>query len=128
MSISQLARQIKESPTLKLNEEALIMKERGEPVINMSAGQPQNRAPITAILGSAAKLKTGDIKYTPVDGVRPLKQAIIRYTEENYGRLPAPENVIVSTGAKCTMPCFPYSIHRTKLSSWPRTGSVIRRW
>jgi len=100
MSISQLARQIKESPTLKLNEEALIMKERGEPVINMSAGQPQNRAPITAILGSAAKLKTGDIKYTPVDGVRPLKQAIIRYTEENYGRLPAPENVIVSTGAK----------------------------
>ena len=100
MSISQIARQIKESPTLTLNEEALLMKERGEPVINMSAGQPQNRAPITAILGSAAKLKTGDIKYTPVDGLRSLKKAIIRYTEEHYGRLPAPENVIVSTGAK----------------------------
>lgn len=100
MSISQLAKQIKESPTLKLNEEALLMKERGEPVINMSAGQPTNKAPITAILGTAAKLKTAEMKYTPVDGTRSLKKAIIRYTEENYGRLPAPENVIVSTGAK----------------------------
>ncbi len=100
MRISQLAQQIKESPTLKLNEEAMLMKERGAPVINMSAGQPANKAPITAILGSAAKLKTGEMKYTPVDGLRSLKQAIIRYTEENYGRLPAPENVIVSTGAK----------------------------
>jgi aspartate aminotransferase len=100
MSISQLAREIKESPTLKLNEEAMLLKERGEPVINMTAGEPKNKAPITAILGSAAKLRDGEIKYTPVDGTRSLKKAIIRYTEENYGRMPAPENVIVSTGAK----------------------------
>ena len=100
MSISQLAREIKESPTLKLNEEAMLLKERGEPVINMTAGEPKNKAPITAILGSAAKLSDGEVKYTPVDGTRSLKKAIIRYTEENYGRMPAPENVIVSTGAK----------------------------
>jgi aspartate aminotransferase len=100
MSISQLAREIKESPTLRLNEEAMLLKERGEPVINMTAGEPKNKAPITAILGSAAKLTDGEVKYTPVDGTRSLKKAIIRYTEENYGRMPAPENVIVSTGAK----------------------------
>ncbi|HVO69618.1 MAG TPA: aminotransferase class I/II-fold pyridoxal phosphate-dependent enzyme [Aggregatilineaceae bacterium] len=100
MSISQIAREIKESPTLKLNEEAMILREKGEPVINMGVGEPTNKAPITAILGSAAKLKDGNVKYTPVDGTRSLKKAIIRYTEENYGQLPAPENVIVSTGAK----------------------------
>jgi aspartate aminotransferase len=100
MSISQIAREIKESPTLKLNEEAMILREKGEPVINMGVGEPTNKAPITAILGSAAKLKDGNVKYTPVDGTRSLKKAIIRYTEENYDRLPAPENVIVSTGAK----------------------------
>jgi aspartate aminotransferase len=100
MSISQLAREIKESPTLKLNEEALILREKGEPVINMTAGEPKNKAPLSAILGSAAKLKDGEIKYTPVDGILPLKKAIIRYTEENYDRLPAPDNVIVSSGAK----------------------------
>jgi aspartate aminotransferase len=100
MSISQLAREIKESPTLKLNEEAMLLKERGEPVINMTAGEPKNKTPITAVLSSAAKLRNGDVKYTPVDGTRSLKKAIIQYTEENYGRLPAPENVIASTGAK----------------------------
>ncbi|MBN1563359.1 MAG: pyridoxal phosphate-dependent aminotransferase [Anaerolineae bacterium] len=100
MSISQLAREIKESPTLALNEQAMILREKGEPVINLTAGQPANPAPITAILGSAAQLKQGEVKYTPVDGTKSLKKAIIRYTEENYGRLPAPEQVIVSTGAK----------------------------
>lgn len=100
MSISQLARSIVESPTLRLNEEARILREKGEPVIHLGIGEPKNKAPITAILSSAAKLSTGDIKYTPTDGTPSLKKAIIKYTEENYGKLVAPENVIVSDGAK----------------------------
>ena len=100
MSISQLARSIAESPTLSLNEQARVLREKGEAVIHLGAGDPNNRAPINAILNSAAKLTTGDIKYTPTDGIPSLKKAIIRYTEENYDRVPAPENVIVSGGAK----------------------------
>jgi aspartate aminotransferase len=100
MSISQLARSIAESPTLSLNEQARVLREKGEAVIHLGAGEPKNRAPINAILNSAAKLTTGDIKYTPTDGIPSLKKAIIRYTEENYDRVPAPENVIVSGGAK----------------------------
>ena len=100
MSLSQLARAIKESPTLKLNEEAQLLRAKGEPVIHLGIGEPKNKAPITAILSSAAKLKNADVKYVPTDGTPSLKKAIIRYTEENYGRLVAPENVIVSTGAK----------------------------
>ncbi len=100
MSISQLARSIAPSPTLALNEEARLLRQRGEPVINLGIGEPKNKAPITAILSSAAQLKSGEIKYAPTDGTPSLKKAIIRYTEENYNRLVAPENVIVSTGAK----------------------------
>lgn len=100
MSISQLAKSIAESPTLKLNEEARVLKEKGEAVIHLGAGEPKNKAPIGAILSSAAKLNVGDIKYTPTDGVPSLKKAIIRYTEENYDRMVAPENIIVSSGAK----------------------------
>jgi aspartate aminotransferase len=100
MSVSQLAKTIKESPTLKLNEEARLMRARGEPVIHLGIGEPKNKAPITALLQSAAKLKAGDIKYTPVDGMPSLKKAIIRYMEENYNKLVAPENIIVSNGAK----------------------------
>lgn len=100
MSISQLARTIKESPTLALNEAARILRERGEPIIHLGIGEPKNKVPITAILSSAAKLKNGDIKYAPSDGLPSLKKAVIRYTEENYGRLVAPENVIISSGDK----------------------------
>lgn len=100
MSISQLARSIVDSPTLRLNEEARLLRERGQPVIHLGIGEPKNKAPITAILSSAAKLSSGDVKYTPTDGIPSLKKAIIKYTEENYNRVVAPENIIVTTGAK----------------------------
>ena len=100
MSISQLARSIAESPTLKMNEEARLLRERGEAVIHLGIGEPRNKTPFPALLTAAAKLNAGDIKYSPTDGIPTLKKAIIRYTEDNYGRVPAPENVIVSSGAK----------------------------
>ena len=110
MSISRLARSIATSPTLALNEEARKMRERGEPVVNMGIGEPKNKTPITAVLSTAALLNTGDIKYTPPDGTPSLKKAIIRYTEENYNRVIAPENVIVSSGAKQSIFNILYSI------------------
>ena len=110
MSISILARSIAESPTLALNEKARLLREKGEAVIHLGAGEPKNKAPLNAILSSAAKLVTGDVKYTPTDGTPGLKKAIIRYTEENYDRLAAPENIIVSAGAKQSVFNILYSI------------------
>jgi aspartate aminotransferase len=100
MSLSQLARSINESPTLKLNETAALLKDKGEPVIHLGGGEPKSKAPIDAIVSCASLLQTGDVKYTPADGIPSLKKAIIRYTEEHYDRLVAPENVIASSGAK----------------------------
>ncbi|MCJ7511421.1 MAG: pyridoxal phosphate-dependent aminotransferase [Anaerolineales bacterium] len=100
MTLSRRAREIVDSPTLRLNEEARLLRERGQPVIHLGIGEPKNRTPISAILSSASHLSKGEVKYTPTDGLPSLKKAIIRYTEDNYGRLVAPENVIVSTGAK----------------------------
>ena len=100
MSISQLARSIEPSPTLKMNEQARLLRQKGEPVIHLGIGEPKNKAPISALLSSAAKLNTGDIKYTPSAGIPTLVKAVIRYTEENYGRVVATNNVIVSGGAK----------------------------
>jgi len=100
MSVSQLARSIVESPTLRLNEEARLLRERGEPVIHLGIGEPKNKAPFPAILSTAAKIVTGDVKYSPTDGLPSLKKAIIRYTEEHYNRVVAPENIIISSGAK----------------------------
>jgi len=100
MSLSQLARTIRESVTLKLNQTAAQMRERGEPVIHLGGGEPKSKTPIDAIVSCTSVLNSGDIKYTPPDGIVPLKKAIIRYTEEHYGRQVRPENVVASSGAK----------------------------
>ena len=110
MRLSKLASEIAESPTLALNEEARLLRERGEPVIHLGIGEPKNKTPINAILASAAKLTSGEVKYTPADGTPALKKAIIRYTEENYDRLVSPENVIVTNGAKQSLFNIFYSI------------------
>jgi aspartate aminotransferase len=100
MSLSQIACSIPASPTVALNEEARLLHEKGEPVIHLGIGEPKNKTPIAAILGSAAKLNSGDVKYEPTDGTPSLKKAVIRYTEENYDRVVRPQNVIISDGAK----------------------------
>jgi aspartate aminotransferase len=100
MSVSKLAASIAESPTLRLNEEAAKLRERGEAVIHLGAGEPKNKAPISALLSATARLSSGDIKYTPTDGIPSLKKAIVRYTEENYDRIVHPDNVLVAQGAK----------------------------
>jgi aspartate aminotransferase len=110
MKLSKLASEIVESPTLALNEEARQLRERGEPVIHLGIGEPKNKTPINAILSSAAKLSSGEVKYTPADGMLSLKKAIIRYTEESYDRLVAPENVLVTNGAKQSLFNILYSI------------------
>jgi len=100
MNISHLAASIAESPTLKLNAEARRLREQGEPVIHLGAGEPKSKVPADAIRAANALLATGEVRYTPTDGILELKQAIVGYTRENYGREVAPENVIVSGGAK----------------------------
>jgi aspartate aminotransferase len=100
MSISQLAREVKESPTLKLNEKAARLRDKGEPVIHLGSGEPKSKVPLDAILACSAKLKTADIRYTPTEGIPSLIKSIIRYTEDTYRKRVAPENVCVHAGAK----------------------------
>jgi aspartate aminotransferase len=100
MAVSHLARAIRESATLALNERAAQLAAQGQAVIHLGGGEPKNKVPLAAIVSSSARLTGGDVKYVPTDGTPALKQAIIRYTEENYGRAVAPDNVIVSSGAK----------------------------
>ena len=110
MSLSQLARSICESPTLKLNETAALLRDKGEPVIHLGGGEPKSKTPIDAIVNCTALLNTGDIKYTPPDGIPALKKAIIRYTEEHYKRVVGPDNVIASSGAKQAIMVALYAI------------------
>jgi aspartate aminotransferase len=100
MSISLIGKSIGQSATLKLNEKAAILREKGEPVIHLGGGEPKTKAPIDAIIAVNGLLNSAEVRYTPADGIPALKQAIIRYTEEFYNRKVEPENIIASSGAK----------------------------
>jgi aspartate aminotransferase len=100
MTISLIAKSIGESATLKLNEAAAILRAKGEPVIHLGGGEPKSKPPIDALVAAAALLSSGEVRYTPAAGIPALKKAIIRYTEEFYGRQVEPANVIASGGAK----------------------------
>ena len=114
MSVSQLARSIKASPTLKLNETAAKLRDKGEPVIHLGGGEPKSKAPLDAVLNCSTQLNSGEVRYAPADGLPALKKAVLRYTEENYGRLLAPSNVIVSSGAKQSIMTALYAILEPK--------------
>ncbi len=100
MSLSLIAKSIGESATLKLNEVAAILRAKGDPVIHLGGGEPKGKPPMDAILAASALLSSGEVRYTPPDGIPALKQAIIRYTEDFYGWRPQPENVMAAGGAK----------------------------
>jgi aspartate aminotransferase len=103
MKLSRLASSIAESPTLKLNALAKSMKAQGIPVIHLGGGEPKNKAPHSAVEAATAYLAAGDVKYTPSAGSASLRKAAAEYTEKNYGRKAAVENVIISSGAKQTL-------------------------
>jgi aspartate aminotransferase len=84
MSISLIGKSISESATLKLNETAAILRAKGEPVIHLGGGEPKTKPPIDALVAAAALLNSGEVRYTPADGIPALKQA----------------NVMASGGAK----------------------------
>ncbi len=100
MSLSLIGKSISESATLKLNEIAAIMRAKGEPLIHLGGGEPKSKAPLDAIVSATALLNSAEVRYTPADGIPALKQAIIRYTEDFYGRMVSPQHVIASSGAK----------------------------
>ena len=100
MSISLIGKSISESATLKLNETAAILRAKGEPVIHLGGGEPKTKPPMDALVAAAGLINSGEIRYTPADGIPALKQAIIRYTDDFYDRKVEPEHVIASGGAK----------------------------
>jgi aspartate aminotransferase len=86
----------------------------GAELIHLGGGEPKTKAPLDAVLGCGAQLNTGEVRYAPADGLPALKKAILRYTEEHYGRLLAPANVIVSSGAKQSIMTLLYAILEPK--------------
>ncbi len=92
--------QIKPSPTLSLSAAANRLKAAGKPIINLTVGEPDFDTPEFIKQAACQALSDGFTKYTAVDGIPSLKQAIVDKLKKENHLAYSPEQIIVSNGAK----------------------------
>src|SRR5687767_11051537 len=98
--LSRLVTEMQESATLKMAKMARELKAQGKDVIDLSLGEPDFDTP--AHIKEAAKkaLDEGYTKYTPVNGLLELREAIVRKFSRENGLYYTPNQIVVSNGAK----------------------------
>jgi len=100
LELSQRVQRIKPSPTLAVTTRAADLRAAGHDIIGLGAGEPDFDTPEHIKAAAKKALDDGFTKYTAVDGIAPLKQAIIKKFKRDNGLAYAPEQVIVSCGGK----------------------------
>ena len=100
MQLSNRANSVKPSATITINTKATQLKAQGIDVINLSVGEPDFDTPDFIKEAAIAAIKAGHTKYTAVDGIPALKDAIIqKFKNENHLNYTR-EQILVSCGAK----------------------------
>ena len=91
---------IKPSPTLAVSARAEELQAEGKNIINLSVGEPDFDTPQHIKQAAISAIQAGHTKYTAVDGIKSLKQAIIKkFSNENNLKY-ALNQILVSSGAK----------------------------
>ena len=100
MESSRKAQAIEPSLTLAITAKAKEMKEKGIDVISFSAGEPDFNTPKNIINAAIKAMEDGNTKYTSVNGILQLREAICKKFKDDNGLEYNPSQIVVSTGAK----------------------------
>jgi aspartate aminotransferase len=100
IAISKLAAAVQPSATLAAGAKAKQMTAEGLTVFDFSLGEPDFPTPEHICAAAVQAMKDGHTHYTPAAGIPELRKAISRFYEKTYAIRYAPEQVIVSNGAK----------------------------
>lgn len=94
--------ELRESATIAVSQRAKALKAEGREIIDLGAGEPDFGTPAPIIEAAKRALDEGATRYTAVDGILPLRQAIAKLANDEYrGRdAIAPTDVVVSGGSK----------------------------
>jgi aspartate aminotransferase len=102
-SLSRRVQRVKPSPTLAVTARAAKLKAEGKDIIGLGAGEPDFDTPKHIADAGVEAIRNGFTRYTNVDGIVELKDAIIakfkRDNQINYAR----NQILVSSGAKQTI-------------------------
>lgn len=98
--IAHRVQAIKPSPTLAVTARAAEMRAAGHDIIGLGAGEPDFDTPEAIKTAAIEAINKGYTKYTAVDGIAPLKQAIIdKFARDNQLTYNG-KQILVSCGGK----------------------------
>ncbi|BAT58338.1 aspartate aminotransferase [Variibacter gotjawalensis] len=98
--LAEALSRIKPSPTIAISNKAAQMKADGQNVIGLAAGEPDFDTPENIKEAAIRALRNGKTKYTAVDGIPELKDAITRKFKRENGLEYKRSQVSVGTGGK----------------------------
>ena len=93
---------LRESATIAVSQRAKALRAEGRPIIDLGAGEPDFDTPAFIRDDAAAAMHAGATRYTPTDGILPLREAVARQAR-SYGPVAADvtaQDVVISNGSK----------------------------
>jgi len=101
--VARRVQRVKPSPTLAVTARAARLKAQGKDVIGLGAGEPDFDTPAHIREAGIAAINGGFTRYTNVEGIDELKDAIIaKFQRDNQLNYERPQ-ILVSSGAKQTL-------------------------
>ncbi|WP_304458617.1 pyridoxal phosphate-dependent aminotransferase [Alicyclobacillus sendaiensis] len=101
--LSRRVRTIRPSATMSVDSKTKQLIAKGQPVINMSVGEPDFQTPVPAAFAGIRAITNGQTRYTEAAGMLALRKAIAHKLQAENGLHYAPEQIVVSNGAKHTL-------------------------
>ena len=98
--LSSALDRVKPSATIAVTDKARALKAAGRNVIGLGSGEPDFNTPANIKLAAIHAIEAGKTKYTAVDGIPELKDAIIAKFQRENGVTYKPNQIIVGTGGK----------------------------
>src|SRR5262249_39858965 len=98
--ISRLASSVQPSATMAAAAKAKQMKAEGIKIFDFSLGEPDYNTPDHIVEAAFKAMKAGQTHYPPANGTAELRSAVARWYQKHYGIRYAPEQVLISDGAK----------------------------
>ena len=98
--ISDRLARLAPSPTVAITDMAMNMRRAGRDVIGLGAGEPDFDTPQHIKDAAIAAMRAGKTKYTQVDGIPELKEAICRKFARENNIQSTPDMISVGTGGK----------------------------
>lgn len=100
ITLSDRVKAVKPSPTLAITARAAEMRAAGKDIIGLGAGEPDFDTPDHIKAAAVKAIDNGFTKYTAVDGIPSLKQAIINKFKQDNGFDYQLNQILVSSGGK----------------------------